>query len=232
MCRTCEILWAGEEVCCRRVLKSSVEWFFFNNGFCIQNDYAHISQVQQHLKGVLVYISLCLTKGWTNCLHFSGFFFRNPLLSSGDVWFLRTSSSSTTKSKWFRSRGAAYRSRAAAVETFPGWFGTRFLFRIQNPSYFQIYNCKFRVQVQVSRLVWKWEEWLKEILLELKFPKRELQGIFGVWTFVKPAVKPRFIGSKCLPGKLDGRPCSRGWFAGSRVGITGAQFQVMSWEPL
>ena len=38
----------------------------------------HISQVQQHLKGPLVYISLCLTKGWTNCVYFSVFFFGIP----------------------------------------------------------------------------------------------------------------------------------------------------------
>ena len=109
----------------------------------------HISQVQQHLKGGLVYISLCLTKGVDQLSTFCRFFFRNPLLSSGDVWFLRASSSSTTKSKWFRSRGAAYRSRAAAVETFPGWFGTRFLLRIQNPWYFQIIaRSEFRYKFQ------------------------------------------------------------------------------------
>lgn len=95
-------------------------------------------------------------------------------------------------------------------------------------------NCKFRVQIQASRFVWKWEEWLKEMILELKFPKLELQGIFGVWIFVGPAVEPRFIGPKCLSGKLDGRPCGRGWFAGSRVDVTGAselELQVGLGEP-
>ena len=200
--------WLGfcelEKRFCRRRVPEVFCWMIFSSTLVLAYKMImHISQVQQHLKGGLVYISLCLTKGVDQLSTFLPFFFFG-IPSCHQVMFgsFEPAVAAPPKSKWFRSRGAAYRSRAAAVETFPGWFGTRFLLGIQKPLVFSD-NCKFRVQIQVFKTCMEVGGMTeKRWYSNWSFPKVELQGVlWSLGLLLKPAVKPRFIGSKCLPGK-------------------------------